>query len=157
MNIKTSKIIITTNCTLPAERSHHFHFSSPFSIFMNWAAIYIPIFSLTFRSAKPCLAGLSAPFAKTTIRPAVSNIAIHTTVLASTVFDSVLVCKKLFSAMLANCLNSCFYHILNISKYKVLVNSKYFDIACKRIEIAYRQPRLFDEPRTKAMPQELPL
>ena len=27
---------------------------------------------------------------------------------------------------------------------------KYFDIACKRIEEAYRQPRLFDEPKPKA-------
>lgn len=37
------------------------------------------------------------------------------------------------------------------------IEPKYFDIACKRIEIAYRQPRLFDEPRAKAVPQELPL
>jgi site-specific DNA-methyltransferase (adenine-specific) len=37
------------------------------------------------------------------------------------------------------------------------IEPKYFDIACKRIEIAYRQPRLFDEPRAKAVPQELGL
>ena len=33
----------------------------------------------------------------------------------------------------------------------------YFNAALKRIEIAYRQPRLFDEPRAKAVPQELGL
>jgi len=33
----------------------------------------------------------------------------------------------------------------------------YFNAALKRIEIAYQQPRLFDEPRAKAVPQELPL
>lgn len=37
------------------------------------------------------------------------------------------------------------------------IEEKYFDIACKRIEIAYQQPRLFDEPRAKAVPQELGL
>ena len=29
------------------------------------------------------------------------------------------------------------------------IEEKYFDIACKRIEIAYRQPRLFEEPRAE--------
>lgn len=37
------------------------------------------------------------------------------------------------------------------------IEPKYFDIACKRIETAYQQPRLFDEPRAKAVPQELGL
>ena len=30
------------------------------------------------------------------------------------------------------------------------IEPRYFDIACKRIEEAYRQPRLFDEPKRKA-------
>lgn len=30
------------------------------------------------------------------------------------------------------------------------IEPRYFDIACKRIEEAYRQPRLFDEPKPKA-------
>lgn len=33
----------------------------------------------------------------------------------------------------------------------------YFNAALKRIEIAYQQPRLFDEPRVKTVPQELGL
>lgn len=37
----------------------------------------------------------------------------------------------------------------------VEIDPKYFDIACKRIETAYLQPRLFDEPRVRAVPQEL--
>lgn len=37
----------------------------------------------------------------------------------------------------------------------VEIEEKYFDIACKRIEIAYRQPRLFEEPRPKAKQGEL--
>jgi site-specific DNA-methyltransferase (adenine-specific) len=35
------------------------------------------------------------------------------------------------------------------------IEPKYFDIACKRIEIAYRQPRLFEEPMPKAKQGEL--
>ena len=31
----------------------------------------------------------------------------------------------------------------------------YFDIACRRIEEAYRQPRLFDEPPPKPVQQSL--
>ncbi len=37
------------------------------------------------------------------------------------------------------------------------INEDYFSKTLERIEIAYRQPRLFDEPRAKAMPQELGL
>lgn len=37
------------------------------------------------------------------------------------------------------------------------IEEKYFDIACKRIETAYLQPRLFAEPRRVPEPQELPL
>lgn len=33
------------------------------------------------------------------------------------------------------------------------IDPGYFDIACKRIEEAWRQPRLFEEPRRKAEPQ----
>ena len=35
------------------------------------------------------------------------------------------------------------------------IDEKYFDIACKRIEAAYRQPRLFDEPAPKAVQEAL--
>lgn len=34
---------------------------------------------------------------------------------------------------------------------------KYFDIACRRIEEAWKQPRLFDEPKQKAVQEALPL
>jgi hypothetical protein len=32
----------------------------------------------------------------------------------------------------------------------VEIDERYFDIACKRIEAEYRQPRLFTEPAPKA-------
>ena len=32
------------------------------------------------------------------------------------------------------------------------IDPGYFDIACKRIEEAWRQPRLFEEPKAKAPP-----
>jgi len=35
------------------------------------------------------------------------------------------------------------------------IEEKYFDIACKRIEEAYKQPRLFEEPEPKPMQQSL--
>ena len=37
------------------------------------------------------------------------------------------------------------------------IEPKYFDIACRRIEDAYKQPRLFDEPKPQPVPQELGL
>jgi len=37
------------------------------------------------------------------------------------------------------------------------INEDYFSKALERIKIAYRQPRLFDEPRTKDVPQDLGL
>jgi len=37
------------------------------------------------------------------------------------------------------------------------INEDYFNHALNRIEIAYQQPRLFDEPRAVAVPQELGL
>jgi len=33
----------------------------------------------------------------------------------------------------------------------------YFDIACRRIEDAYKQPRLFEDAKPAPVPQELPL
>ena len=35
------------------------------------------------------------------------------------------------------------------------IEEKYFDIACKRIELAYQQPRLFEDEPIKATPQNL--
>lgn len=35
------------------------------------------------------------------------------------------------------------------------IDERYFDIACRRIEAAYRQPRLFDEPAPKPIQQSL--
>ena len=145
MDIETPEIIIAAHGALPAERNHYFHFSSPLSVFMNWAAIYIPILSLTFGSAKSCLTRLPTSLTKTIIRPPMGNVALHTTIFTCSIFDSILVRKKLFSTMLTNYFNSCFFHNLSISKYTEIVNNKYFDIACKRIEIAYSQPRLFDD------------
>ena len=37
------------------------------------------------------------------------------------------------------------------------IEEKYFDIACRRIEEAWKQPRLFDEPKQKAVQEALPL
>jgi site-specific DNA-methyltransferase (adenine-specific) len=37
------------------------------------------------------------------------------------------------------------------------IEERYFDIACKRIEDAYKQPRLFDDPPPKPEQGELPL
>ena len=37
------------------------------------------------------------------------------------------------------------------------IEPKYFDIACRRIEDAYKQPRLFHDERPKPVPQELGL
>ena len=35
------------------------------------------------------------------------------------------------------------------------IEEKYFDIACRRIEDAYKQPRLFDDPKPAPIPQDL--
>jgi DNA modification methylase len=35
------------------------------------------------------------------------------------------------------------------------IEEKYFDIACRRIEQAYQQPRLFDDQKPQPVPQEL--
>ncbi len=37
------------------------------------------------------------------------------------------------------------------------IEPKYFDIACRRIEDAYKQPRLFEDAKPAPVPQELPL
>jgi len=37
------------------------------------------------------------------------------------------------------------------------IEPKYFDIACRRIEDAYKQPRLFEDPKPQPVPQELGL
>lgn len=65
--------------------------------------------------------------------------------------------KKCLSTYFAN----DWYHVSSITKRQYSVNGTigiaHRNIACKRIETAYLQPRLFDEPRVKAVPQELGL
>lgn len=48
-------------------------------------------------------------------------------------------------------------HIPSIGGHKTFsrLNSKYFDISCRRIEEAYRQPRLFEEPAPKPVQTNL--
>jgi len=37
------------------------------------------------------------------------------------------------------------------------LDEQWFDIACRRIEDAYKQPRLFEDEKPAPVPQELPL
>ena len=42
-----------------------------------------------------------------------------------------------------------------ITKYCDFYKPRYFDIACRRIEEAYRQPRLFAEPRPQPVQEAM--
>jgi len=156
MDIEASIIRNSALGTFPAEGIHDRYFPFPFPLPMDRAIILIPIVSLAFRSAKSCFAWLPALFAHASSRPTMGKIADFIAVFSSSIFKAIRVNHDRFTAMGACSFYGISFHVGSISKYANNSKPKYFDIACRRIELAYQQPRLFEDEKPAApKPQEL--
>jgi len=155
VNIKTSKIIHAAPGAFSSKVFYYFHFAHPFSFTVSRPTIFIPVISLTFWCAEPCFAWFTAPLAFARIRPSVGKIAFLATIFSSAVFYSIRVHHDLFATMLAGNFYWMVSHIVSIPKYINSYKPKYFDIACRRIADAYKQPRLFEDPKPEYKQEDL--
>ena len=120
---------------------------------MDFVAALVPMGFLTCRGAKPRLARHPAFHALSVFGPAMGEIARLSTIMAVAFADTVGVHLVQLATMAASAFNSRLFHSSKVAQHQHI--AKYFDIACKRIEDAYRQPHLFKEPERR--PEQLML
>ncbi len=98
--------------------------------------------------AKAEVTRLTALLATISSTPSRGEIAVAPAVFSGAIPQPVKVGFKRLAAVAASYLNSALFHSRNIARNAR--RTKYFDIACKRISEAQRQPSLFvDTPRMK--------
>jgi len=156
VNFKNAKIVNTAFAALCTKFIYEGNFSCPkFGLFMLFKGVFIPVILPASISAKALLFAnyfRVAIFAAIGFLPPILQVTGLRAVKAVTLINSILMDFIRNIAFFAIHFNFWFSHLNIISFYRHLVKPKYFDIACKRIETAYKQPRLFDDkPQPKAV------
>ena len=124
-----------------AEAFDKSHLPLPVSrMFVRSESVGIPVVAAALVRAKAMLALLSASLARGGALPSGGEVAVPSTVFRGAIFDSVRVRLKRIGAMGAMDFNAALFHNAIISRKS---EPKYFDIACRRIEDAQRQSRMF--------------
>ena len=124
-----------------------FAFPCPASL-VDSIAVPVPIGFLAFRRAKPNLTRNPTRQTFTVLGPTMGEIARLAAIMAGAIADTVGVHRIHLAAMSTRAIDSLLSHTVKISCCAAL--PKYFDIACKRIDAAVREPRLpLPEPRPK--------
>ena len=127
----------------------------PFGLLVQACAVLVAERLLAFQRAIAHFARFSTLLAAATAGPAMGKVARLATVLSGTVAQSVGVNLGWLIAACANDRGGCGSHACMITKYCDFYKPRYFDIACRRIEEAYRQPRLFAEPRPQVVQEAM--
>ena len=127
----------------------------PFGLLVKARAVLIAERFLAFQRTITDLARFPALLATAAARPAMGKIARLAAILPGSVSQSVGVHLGGLVATRANDRRGGGSHTANIAEYCGFYNARYFDIACRRIEEAYRQPRLFAEPTPKAVQEAM--
>ena len=146
MNIEHPVVIIPAGPTCPSKLSDNLSFPLPLPALLCLFVIgMIVVGPLAVWRAIAGGTSLSALAAFTVMGPAMGEVACLTAILPSAVSDAIRMHWHRLSAVRTLDGNRLGSHDLSISQYIGARHSRYFDIACKRIEEAYRQPRLFDD------------
>lgn len=154
VNVECPKIIKAAYRAFAAQRFNDRHFSLPIArMLVNSGTILIPVSLLTFWRAKLRVAGTSAFTAFSATAPARRQVASLSAIFTSALLETIKVHLESFAAMLAHSFYSRFFHDMIISKYSNDSNSRYFDIAVRRIQAALDAPDMFIE-RPKPAKQE---
>lgn len=154
VNVECPKIIKAAYRTFTTQRFNDRHFSLPIArMLVNRGAILIPVSLLTFWRAKLRVAGTSAFPAFSATAPTRRQVASLSAIFTSALLETVKVHLESIAAMLAYSFYSRFFHGTIISKYSNYSNSRYFDMARRRIAEALKQPDMFVE-RHKPATQE---
>ena len=156
VNVECAVITEPTFCTFATEPRDQRKLSLPVAAaLVDFVAALIPIGFLAFWRAEPCFARLPTTDAFSVFRPAVGEIACLPAVMPGAFADAIGVHLVKLAAMTACAFNSCLFHPFKIPQARML--STYFDVSCRRIEEAYKQPRLFPDSTPAAEQQALEL
>lgn len=144
VNIKNSMVGLTARHTHSPEGFDQFHLALPVSgMFVFCKSVFVPVILTAFIFAKSILALFSAVFAGLLFTPSGGEVTGLIAILSCAILYSVCMCFKAITAMFTDGINlSAFAHddLLNTCCH---FSTKYFDIACRRIEDAQRQSRMF--------------
>ena len=143
--IKGAIVIISACYALPAKLLNKLKLALPIARpFVRLMAMLIPIIPVASRRAEAVIALLTALFALSFFSPPRSKVAGLLAILSGSIRNSIRMSFKRLRTMPANHFNLCVLSHGN-SYIKVFAHytPKYFDVACERIDNAYRQKRMF--------------
>lgn len=145
VNIERAMIGKTARLTFTAKLFDYFQLALPVSrVLVRGVSVFIPIVFYAASRAKAIHARLTALLAFPAFSPSRSQITRLSAVFSSAVFDAVGVrFKRLFAMAAGNFNLGVFSHKQHYIKVNGICEPKYFDIACERIDNAYRQARMF--------------
>lgn len=151
VDIKRTVIREATLDALPTKIPHQRELAFPEAPrLVRSVAVLIPVGLLASVGAKTVRALLAAFLALAFVAPSVGEVALPPAEPACPVLQSVGVHLVFAAAMGALHINGFRSHIEIIPH----AEPRYFDIACRRIDDAYRQGKLFEEPRSNKQTQE---
>lgn len=151
VNIKDAVIGLTAGHALPTKAINQRHFALPVSrVLMFCKSVFVPVISAASVSAKSIFTRFAALLARLIFPPSSRKVAVLTAKLASPILNPIGVYLKFPRAMFTD------FRYLSFCAHGLSPNrdahysTKYFDIACKRIEQAYAQGDFFVQ---KAQPK----
>ena len=151
VNVENPVVCFSTNNAFPPKFINKGKFLFPISrLFVNSKTVFVPIVLPAIFIAKSIFAFFPAVFAWLLFTPSVGQVTRLSAKLPSSILNSVSMYLESVSTVFARSFNLCFLaHIYLLSRFVNCI-TKYFDIACKRIEDAQRQVDLFIAPAPKA-------
>lgn len=151
INVQRTNIGKAATFALSSEAGDQFKFLAPVVRVLR-SAVPVPPRFLTVWAAELRAAFGAALATVTSAAPPSLKITGLAAIFARPVFDPIGVHQGDSAAMLAGDFDFRASHAESLSKFACAASPGYFDIACKRIEEAWRQPRLFEEPKRKPEP-----
>lgn len=156
MNVDRANIIEAALNALSAKRRDQIKLTSPvFRMLVHETAVLIPITLRALRRAKLQFAGLTALAAFAATAPSRRKIASATTIFSAALTEAIGMDLRRFAAVSASDRNGRCSHRICISQYSLKEKPKYFDIACRRISDALKQPDMFIEKPKPPVQQSL--
>jgi len=144
VNVKNSMVINAAFNAFAAKCSNQGKLFLPvLGVLMGRKAVFVPVVSPARIATKPVFTLFAAIFAGLFFPPSVRQVASLTAKLTSSIFKPVGVNLKLFGAVFTALRHLCFLTHLHLLNTYAHYKPKYFDIACKRIERAVSQGKLF--------------
>jgi len=151
VNVQRPNVRKAAAYALASEAGEQLQFLAPI-VRVLCCAVSVPPSLLALRCAELSAAFSAALATIPGAAPSRRKITRLAAIFARPVFDSVSVHQGGRAAMLTGNFDFWASHAASLSKFVCFASPGYFDIACRRIEEAWKQPRLFSEPKAKPQP-----